>query len=166
MELTDLLPDWQWAALEMELHEGCGMNVHVYNKAGKYVTSYNSWANELCPMIRSTPQGISAICSTAQQALTVHAQKTRKAAVSECDAGFAKFLIPIYHGDEFLGSIGACGYLPTGSEIEYFLLSKTTGKDEAELRQNAAGIKEIRPEEIEKWIKLFQQSLKEKIPGL
>ncbi len=49
--------------------------------------------------------------------------------VDECDAGFIKFLIPLYVGSEFAGMIGGCGCLAENAEIDTFHIGKLLKKD-------------------------------------
>lgn len=161
MELTELFPIERWAILEQELHQYSGLNVHVYNKQGRFVTPYNAWANSLCPLIRSFPQGLTTICAIAQQSLTLQAKKTKCPAISECDAGFAKFVIPIHRSEEFLGTIGGCGQRFPGSEVDCFLISKITGRDMQELQQTMIQVKEIQQDKMDEIVQLFQKWVNE-----
>jgi ligand-binding sensor protein len=61
------------------------------------------------------------------------AKKTRQPIIAECDAGLVKIAVPVFKGDEFLGTAGGCGLLPEGGEVESFLIEKTAGLTEAEI---------------------------------
>ena len=47
--------------------------------------------------------------------------------ISECDMALAKLAVPIFVGDTFLGTVGGCGLLPEGGEVEEFMVHKATG---------------------------------------
>jgi len=67
-------------------------------------------------------------------------KRTRKALIDECDAGLTKIAVPIFVDGEFLGTAGGCGLLPTGGEVQTFLLEKTMGLDEAQILKLCEGL--------------------------
>jgi len=164
MRITDVLPVEQWEELERELHERSGLNACVYDNEGNRITSYTAWANELCSLIKSYPQGVSTICAVANQNFTSQASQTQEPVVSECDAGFVKFALPIVFRQEFLGTIGGCGHCLPDGEVETFLIHKALGIDEAQLERMAQEVQTITEEEINENIAYLQRRLQEVIP--
>ena len=159
MELAALMPVEEWTAMEEELYQLCGMNVRVYNQEGKHITSHEGWANNLCPLIRTTPEGLMTVCSVAQQNVSAQARKSQAPVLSECDAGLTKFVVPIYWGEEFLGTIGGCGCRLPDVEVETSLLHEITGQGIEELQQAATGVSVITEEEATELMDHFQKRL-------
>jgi ligand-binding sensor protein len=60
--------------------------------------------------------------------------------IEECDAGMLKLAVPIFVGEEFVGTVSGCGLLLDDGEVDTFLLGKITGMQEANLTELAAGI--------------------------
>ena len=159
MELADIIPIEDWTVIEEELYELCGMNVRVYNNEGKHITSHEGWANNLCPLIRSSREGLMTVCSVAQQNVAAQARKSKAPVLSECDAGLVKFVVPIFWGDEFLGTIGGCGHRLKDVDVETSLLHDITGVDLEELKQVAAGVGLITEEKATELMSRFQEHL-------
>ncbi len=62
------------------------------------------------------------------------AQKNRKPVIEECDAGLLKIVVPIFVGNQFVGSAGGCGLLPADGEVDTFMINKTTAIAEKEIQ--------------------------------
>jgi len=133
MELTDILSKEEWAAFEKELYDGFHINCTVYNVSGVGVTGKPNWCNRLCPEIKANKDSLAAICAPGNQNFMAQAKQTRKAVIGECDAGMMKIAVPIFSGEEFLGTAGGCGLLPAGGELETFMIEKTAGLSEKEI---------------------------------
>jgi ligand-binding sensor protein len=130
MELTDLLSTEEWARLEKEFSDRFHLNCTIYNTEGNSVTGTQYWCNRLCPEIKANKDALSAICAPANQNFSAQVAHTREAVVDECDAGLLKITVPIFVGDEFVGTAGGCGLLLEDGEVEEFMVQKTTGMDE------------------------------------
>ena len=143
MELTDLLPIEKWKELEREITRRSGLDANIFNIDGIRITDYKNWANKLCPAIKATDKGQSYICAVAHMNLSAQAKQNQEGLVEECDAGLVKIVVPIFIKDEFLGAIGACGFLLDGGEVDSFLVNMTTGIDEEEVERLSADIETI-----------------------
>ena len=159
MELADIIPIEDWQEMEEELYQLCGLNVRVYDKEGKHITSHEGWASNLCPLIRSLREGLMTVCSIAQQNVAVQARKRKAPVLSECDAGLVKFVVPICWGEEFLGTIGGCGYRLPDVEVETLLLHEIIGTDLEELKQVATEVSVITEERATELMNHFQERL-------
>ncbi|MBW2603473.1 MAG: PocR ligand-binding domain-containing protein [Deltaproteobacteria bacterium] len=146
MELTDLLPFEKWKELEKEITRRSGLDANIFNVDGIRITDYKNWANRLCPAIKATDKGQSYICAVAHMNLAAQAKQTQKSLVEECDAGLVKIIVPIFVKDEFLGAVGACGFLLDDGEVDPFLVNMTTGIDEEDIERLSADIKTISTE--------------------
>jgi ligand-binding sensor protein len=146
MELTDLLPVEKWKELEKEITRRSGLDANIFNIDGIRITDYKNWANRLCPDIKATDKGQSYICAVAHMNLAIQAKQTQKSLVEECDAGLVKIIVPIFVKDEFLGAVGACGFLLDDGEVDPFLVNMTTGIDEEDIERLSADIETISTE--------------------
>ena len=147
MKLTDLLSSEGWAQFEKELFERYAMNCTVYDTTGVGITGKPRWCNRLCPEIKANPDSLAAICAPGNQNFMAQARQTARPVIGECDAGLVKIAVPIFVNGDFLGTAGGCGRLPEGGEVETFLIEKTTGLDEARIRELCEGIQPISEQE-------------------
>jgi len=128
MELTDIMALERWKIIADQLHEKFGFNGTVYKKDNSVLVKSDGWANKVCPAIKSGDSVF--VCSSAQQRLSKIAQEKKDCVVDECDAGFIKFLMPLYVSNEFAGMIGGCGCLAENTEIDAFHISKLLKKED------------------------------------
>jgi ligand-binding sensor protein len=87
--------------------------------------------------------------------IAMQAMRTRKTVIEECDAGLVKMVVPVFVDDEFVGAIGACGFLLDDGEIDSFLINKMTGIDEEKIERLSEGITAIttaKAESLSKYI--------------
>jgi len=159
MELTDLASKEQWEELEKQIHNRSGMNSCVYNNQGNRITSYMEFANEVCPAIKSYPEGIAAICATVNQYFGATLAKTKQPLIDECDAGFVKFAVPILYKGAFLGTVGGCGHLFPDGEVETFFIEKAIGKDDLALGEKINTVKKVTEKEVNELIDFVQKYL-------
>jgi predicted Fe-Mo cluster-binding NifX family protein len=158
MALTDILSMQGWVRFEKTLFDRFAINGAVYDRSGAGVTGKPRWCNRLCPQIKANPDSLAAICAPANQHLTARAQKTRKPAIGECDAGLIKICVPIFVNKEFMGTAGGCGLLPEGGKVETFLLAKTLGLSEARISglcQGLGTITQKKTQEIKNFIETW-----------
>lgn len=140
MELTDILSEEAWARFEKELSDRFHLNCSVYKKDGISVTGKQNFCNNLCPKIKANKDALAAICAPGNQNFMARAKQTRKVVIDECDAGLLKIAVPIFVGEEFLGTAGGCGALLEGGEVEDFMIHKTTGLNENEIAGLCQGL--------------------------
>jgi ligand-binding sensor protein len=135
MELTDIMPVEGWKMLAEDIYTRFGCNGTVFNKSNNVLVKSEKWANKICPSIKAGDSRV--ICATAQQRMSKVAEEKKEPVIEECDAGFTKFVIPIFTDDEFVGMIGGCGCLLEGSEVDAFYIGKLLKKEE--------GVKDLLP---------------------
>jgi ligand-binding sensor protein len=140
MELTDILSKEEWARFEKEISDRFHLNCTIYNTEGNSITGVQNWCNRLCPKIKANQDALAAICAPANQNFTAQAKATRDAVVDECDAGLLKIAVPIFAGEEFLGTAGGCGVILGDGEVEDFMVQKTTGMEDEEIAALCQGI--------------------------
>jgi ligand-binding sensor protein len=149
MKLTDILPLERWKQLEEEIHEQFGMDANVFDTDGVRISDFKQWVNRLCPEIKSIDKGQSFICAVAHMNLASQAMQTRQPVIEECDAGLVKIVVPIFVADQFLGAVGACGFILEDGEVDTFLINKVTDIEEEKAAQLAENIKVISSEKAQ-----------------
>jgi len=143
MQLTDLAPLKRWVELEKDIHQQSGLDVNVFNTKGYRISEFKNWANQLCPAIKATDKGQSFICAPAHMNIATLAMRSKQTLIEECDAGMLKLVVPIFAGEEFVGAVGACGFLLDDGEVDSFLVNKMTDISESEIDVLATGIQSI-----------------------
>ena len=159
MKLLDILPAGKWIELEKEINKRSGLNASVFDTDGIRITDFKKWANRLCPVVKANEKGQSYICAVAHQNAANQAKKTKEPVIVECDAGLVKFVVPIFVDDEFLGVAGGCGLLQKGSEVDSFLINKTTGIKVGEIENLSDDIATISIAKLNSVIKYIEQEL-------
>jgi ligand-binding sensor protein len=159
MSFTDILPLDKWVEFENEIHKKSGLDANVYDINGIRITDNKNWANRLCPVIKATDKGISFICAVANMNLASQVKLSGEPIIEECDAGLIKIAVPIFVGDEFLGTVGACGLLIEGGEADSFLINRTTGIDEEKIESLSDDIKTISNEEAQSLVDYIWQNV-------
>lgn len=157
MELTNILSIELWTQLAEDVHKRFGFNSCIYNTENSVIHSPVGWANEVCPLIKAGESRI--ICATSQQNFAKKLLKNRSPIIDECEAGFTKFLVPIFVDDEFLGSAGGCGCLITDNHIDTFYISKAVGKNEDEIKNLMNTIPRISRDKITEALTYLQEQI-------
>jgi ligand-binding sensor protein len=162
MELLDLCPLETWKSLEKNIREHTGLIAAAFNAAGVRTIPPAEWPNRLCPEIKANSKGQSFICATAHMNIANLAKTKREPVIDACDAGMLKLVVPIFAGDDFVGTVSACGMLLDDSEVDTFFVHKITGMEEAYLRKLATDIPTITVEKAQA-VSRFIQGQVEKI---
>jgi len=157
MELTDIIPVESWRQLAETIHKRFGFNSCIYNKENFIIHSPVGWANELCPLIKAGESRV--ICAASQKNISKRLLESRKPVIDECEAGFTKFLVPIFSNGTFLGSAGGCGCMMTDNHIDTFYISKAVGKDEEEINRLIKTIPKITRDTIAEASAYLQQEI-------
>ena len=162
MKLTDLAPLERWVELEKDIHKKSGLDVNVFDTKGYRISEFKNWANRLCPEIKATDKGQSFICAPAHMNIATLAMRSKQPVIEECDAGMLKLVVPIFSNDEFIGAVGACGFLLDNGEVDSFLVNKMTDINEDKVEQLAEGIDSITTEKAE----ILAQYIQNQITGI
>ena len=143
MQLTDLAPLERWVELEKDIHRKSGLDANVFDTKGYRISELKNWANHLCPAIKATDKGQSFICAPAHMNIATLAMRSKQPVIEECDAGMLKLVVPIFAEEEFIGTVGACGFLLDDGEVDSFLVNKMTEISESEIEGMTTGIRSI-----------------------
>ena len=149
MRLTDLATLDKWIELEKDIHQKSGLDVNVFDTKGYRISELKNWANRLCPEIKATDKGQSFICAPAHMNIATLAMRSKQPVIEECDAGMLKLVVPIILNDEYVGAVGACGFLLDDGEVDSFLVNKMTDINEDKVEKLAEGIDIITTEKAE-----------------
>ena len=149
MKLTDIAALDKWIELEKDIHQRSGLDVNVFDTKGYRISEFKNWANRLCLEIKATDKGQSFICAPAHMNIAALAMRSRQAVVEECDAGMLKLVVPIFANEEYIGAVGACGFLLDDGEIDTFLVNKMTDISEDKVERLARGMPVITTEKVE-----------------
>jgi ligand-binding sensor protein len=149
MKLTDILPAEKWMELEKDIHQRSGLSSNVFDVDGIRITDFKVWVNSLCPAIKADDRGQSFICAVAHMNIAGMAKQSKEPVIGECDAGLLKLVVPIFIRDEFLGAVGACGFLLDDNEVDSFMINRTINMDEEKIENLSKDIKRITTEEAE-----------------
>jgi ligand-binding sensor protein len=149
MKLTSIAPLEKWMELEKDIHKKSGLDVNVFDTNGYRISEFKSWANRLCPEIKATDKGQSFICAPAHMNIATLAMRSKQPVIEECDAGLLKLIVPIFLNDEYVGAVGACGFLLDDGEVDSFLVNKMTDINEDKVEGLAEGIDSITTEKAE-----------------
>jgi len=149
MKLIELAPMHVWIALEKDIHKCTGLDINVFNPDGYRISDIKNWANRLCPEIKATDKGQSFICAPAHMNIAAQAMRNRQPVVEECDAGLVKLVVPIFVNNDFVGAVGACGYIFENGEVDSFLVNKMTDIEEDKVNRLSEGIPTITAEKAQ-----------------
>ena len=149
MKLTDIAQLETWIALEKDIHKKSGLDVNVFDTKGYRISEFKNWANRLCPEIKATDKGQSFICAPAHMNIATLAMRSKQPVIEECDAGMLKLVVPIILNDEYVGAVGACGFLLDDGEVDSFLVNKMTDINEDKVEKLTEGIDSITTEKAE-----------------
>ena len=159
MELVDVLPVEAWKELAEDIHKRFGINGGVNDRKSFLVAASSHCGNEICAKVRGGEVS-RAICVSVQQYLAKLSQESKEPAVAECDVGLTKFVVPIFHKNEFLGTAGGCGVLAEDGEIDTFYVAKVLHLGE-EAVERIAGVKKFSQAELGRVIAYVEKRLEE-----
>ena len=159
MKLTDIAPLEKWLELEKKINARTGLNASVFNIEGVRITEFKRWANKLCPVVKADEKGQSYICAVAHQNIAGQAERTHEPVIAECDAGLMKLVVPIFINEEFLGVAGGCGHILEDGEVDSFMVNKTIGMDEEEIKDLSTDIPVMTMEQARSHTQFIQEEV-------
>ncbi len=122
-----------WIELEEEIIEKFGVNAGFFDLDGNRITNIVKWGNQLCQRIKATENGHQTICAIAHKNMASRAIKTKQTVIDECDGGLTKVVIPIFQKEKVEALFSCCGFFMESSEIEHFIIKKTTNLNDKEI---------------------------------
>jgi len=159
MELTDIMPVEYWKIIAENINKNFGLNGTVHRKDNSILVKSEQWANKICPAIKSGDSVV--ICSSAQQRLSKIAKESKNFVVDECDAGYIKFIVPIFINDEFVGMAGGCGCVSGKPEVDAFYIAKLLKKEQEDIKSLLTTVRHISQDRVQEAIRYVQEKVKE-----
>lgn len=108
-----ILPDSthiDWHHFEASVYDRFAVNAVTLNRTGERKTEGAvPWANDLCALIKTNPNGADRICNKLLKILLQAAREKRNFITGECAAGMNKWVLPIIQDDEIDGFVNICG---------------------------------------------------------
>ena len=99
-----------WHHFEASLYDRFAVNVVTLTRTGERKTEGDvPWANDLCALIKSHPNGTDRICNKLLNILLQAARTKRDVMAGECAAGMNKWVLPIIQDDDIDGFVNICG---------------------------------------------------------
>jgi ligand-binding sensor protein len=159
MELKDIMSVEEWKQLVEDINTRYGFNGSAYYINNNVLVKSDRWANKLCPAIKAGDSRI--VCATAQKRSSQKAKEEKVTVIEECDAGFTKFVIPVFADNEFAGMIGGCGCLSGNTKVDSFYVSKLLNKEEKEIKGLLNTVQHISQERLAEAIRYVQGKIEE-----
>ena len=148
LSVYDLKSRETWQELLEETHSALGMPTALLD-SGNIILQSSGERNELCREIRSRSNAKPVICGQSQQFMAEMARTRQSSVVEICEAGMAKLVVPVFHDQNCLASLTACGCLLPETEIETYLIEKTTGMGEDAIAGMAEKIPAAQEEQLQ-----------------
>ena len=147
-----------WHHFEQSLYDRFAVNAVTLTLNGTRKTSEDvPWANELCALIKTHPNGADKICNRLLKILLQAAQSKKKFVTGECAAGMNKWVLPIIQEDEIDGFLNICGRPFCNADRIYTeYISKTIELDAETIEKLLSCLKPIDPrtlKEMKRFIK-------------
>ena len=125
LSLYDLNSRETWQKLLDEIQSALELPAGLFDPKNILLHSSGEH-NGLCREIRCRKKAKQIICGQSQQFMAQMARTQKSFVVEICEAGMAKFVVPVFRDQNYLGSITACGCMLPETEIETFFIEKTT----------------------------------------
>jgi ligand-binding sensor protein len=132
MNMYSIRSKQEWQKVLDSVHEELGMTSAITDKENK-VLQVSGERKPLCSRIRSIEESLAFICSQAQQSMAQETNKKKRPVIDACDAGMAKFVLPVFYEGDFVGTLTACGARVLGTELETFIIEKATKINERDI---------------------------------
>jgi len=151
-----------WHRFEASLYDRFAVNAVALTRSGTRKTEGDvPWANDLCRLIKTHPDGADRICSKLLKILMQAARAKEAFITGECAAGMNKWVLPIVQDDEIDGFVNICGRPFCNAERIYTdYISQTIQVDEATILKMLPCLQPIDPrtlKEMKRYIKGYLQ---------
>jgi ligand-binding sensor protein len=149
-----------WYHFEQSLYDRFAVNAVTLSRDGTRKASGDvRWANELCALIKTHPNGADKICNRLLKILLQAAQSQKKFVSGECAAGMNKWVLPIIQDDVIDGFVNICGRPFCNADRIYTdYISKTIELDVETIEKLLPCLKPIDPrtlKEMNRFIKSY-----------
>jgi len=149
MNLYDIKEEEEWQQILDELMESLSMPTALVDPQS-FVLQESGQRHELCKAIRAKKDSLIGICAQTQKYMAKQASETKRPVLVSCEAGMSKCLIPVFSGDEFMGSVVVCGTAIPGKEIPTAMIAENIDMGEDEVIRLSGDIPVMAQEEVSK----------------
>ena len=145
-----------WVDFEHSLHDHFDLNAVTLKKDGHRQTEQDIiWANKLCALITTNPEGANRICDPMKRYLIHKAGTNRRCAADECAAGMYRIIVPIIRNNDIEGFVSVCGRPFSNTDRIYIdYIHRTIDENEEKIEELLSSLNPILPRTIKK-LKLF-----------
>lgn len=147
MGVYDIKSRAEWQEILDRVSRRLGMPAALLDE-NNVILQHSGTRNPLCRRIRDQKESKSAICGQSQQYMAEMAWTSDRPVIEACEAGLAKFVLPLFSEGRRAGTLTACGSCTAGDEVETFLVQKSTGLDEDALRRLTSEVGRVEPEAL------------------
>jgi ligand-binding sensor protein len=147
MGVYDIKTRAEWQEILDTVSRRLGMPAALLDE-NNVILQHSGTRNPLCRHIRDQKESKSAICGQSQQYMAEMAWTSGRPVIDACEAGLAKFVLPLFHENRRAGTLTACGSCTGGDEVEAFLVQKSTGLEEDALQRLASEVENVDPEAL------------------
>ena len=136
----------QWLEVGREIHARYGLNPSINDAQGRPVVPSTVWANEVC---RQAGEHFARVL-----------RETGKPVIEECGAGMLRIAVPVVVDDLFMGSLGGCGKVCDGGEVDELMIRKATGLTMDEIRNRAESVASITWGDADEIVEYLEERLR------
>ena len=120
-----------------------------------FIVQSSGERNGLCREIRKLKEAKMAICGQSQQFMAKMARDRKSPVVEICEAGMGKLVVPLFHNQNYLGCITACGCRLPKTEIETHIIERTIGMGGLAINEIAEKVPVVQKERLERLAESF-----------
>ena len=162
---TMILPDSKhidWHHFEASVYDRFAVNTVTLTRTGERKTEGDvPWANALCALIKTNPNGANRICNKLLNVLLRAAREKKNVITGECAAGMNKWVLPIIQDDVVDGFVNICGRPFCNAERIYTdYISQTVEVDAETIQKMLPCLNPIDPrtlKDMKRYIKSYLQ---------
>ena len=155
-EIFDVYSEDALKTICNEVQDKYHMQAAVYNAEHKPVLPPAKLENEICAHIKSSTEGNTYICGQSHRTIATMAVNTGRSIIEECDAGFLKFVVPLFHDGRHIGEISACGRRPEAGEIDIAYIKETVKELESPIEEFIGTVMPVDIDTVEEAVTLVE----------
>ena len=147
MNLFDIMDEEEWQDVLDDLSRDLQMPTALVDPHS-FVIQESGERHELCKAIRANKDSLIGICAQTQKFMAKEAIKTHKPVLVSCEANMSKCLIPVFSGEEFMGSVVVCGTAIPGDGITVSKIAESINTTEEEVNRMIRQVPEVETEKV------------------
>jgi ligand-binding sensor protein len=160
MNIIEVYGKEKWQSLLDELHQKLNMTVQLLDHEAQGVLKSGE-QNSLCNSIRENKENRTFICAQTAQGMTAEIKAAGEPVNDFCEAGLARFAVPVFRGGEFIGQVTGCGAITNSDEIDSYMLSRQMKSGEDDVRALMDKVPKMDSETLAREVAELWENLKE-----